>query len=47
MYFKITRCRLTTRLQFFCGLKTLSGDGIIADKNAASSRVRFDADLLK
>ena len=41
------RWRFLTRFGFFFGLKTLSGEGIIAERYAASDGVRFDADLLK
>ena len=33
---RMTFCRRTTRLRFVAGLKILSGDGIIAARNAAS-----------
>ena len=44
---RMTRWRRTTRFRFLAGLKTLSGLGIIAARNAASSRVRSDALFLK
>src|SRR6266705_6978615 len=42
---RITRWRRATRLAFTCGLKTVRGLGIIADRNAASRTLRFAAGL--
>ena len=47
MYLSMTRCLRTTRFLFFCGLKTFSGEGIIAERNAAYCGLRLEADLLK
>src|SRR5205085_1685951 len=42
---KIILCRRATRLGFTCGLKTVRGLGIIAERNAASRALRFAAGL--
>ena len=42
---RITRCRRATRLGSICGLKTVRGLGIMAERNAASRAFRDAAGL--
>lgn len=47
MPLRIILCRRATRRGFTCGLKTVRGLGIIADRKAASLALKADAGLWK